>query len=322
MVSRTHFEVACPFCSAKYPVVKREGTRKTSAGIVQKYYCRSCERYFSERTFPGTKHLPRIIFAAITYYNLGHTLSGVSKQLKRRHKASVGQSTIHSWVQKYFNVCSFSKLRGRYELVPDKTILSKRFKHDQIFTYKLHTLKLNLMGKSQPRMKDYLFGILRSFDSRPFDSGHRCSESVLFDKTTAKNLTTSTAPLLCRMGLETARRAVDRHDNVEKFFLANDLATVACEIPVFATGKEIRTRLPHWKDGNLHGHIDMLQNRRGLLVVMDYKPPPLDDTQVQNQLALYALLLSIRTGISIKNLKCGYFNELMHKEFYPSKILR
>lgn len=315
-------ETHCPKCKATFPTVLREGVRKTKAGRVQRYFCKTCGRYFSERRFPGTKHPPRIIFAAITYYNLGHTLSGVSGQLKRRHKASVSQSTIHTWVQKYADVCSFSKLRGKYDLDPEKTILSRRFKHDQIYTFKLHTLKANMMGKVQPRMKNYLYGILKSFDSRPFESGRRCSETHLFDKTTAKNLTTSSAPQLCRMGLETARRTVDRHDKVEQFFLANDLATVACEIPVYATGKELRARLPQWKGGNLHGHIDMLQNRRGTLVVMDYKPPPLDDAQVQNQLALYALLLSIRTGIPVKDLKCGYLNEVMHKEFYPSNILR
>ena len=124
------------------------------------------------------------------------------------------------------------------------------------------------------------------------------------------------------MGLETARRTIDRHNKVEYFFLANDFATVACEVPVYATRTEIKRILPWWKGGNLHGHIDILQNRRGNLVIMDYKPPPLDEAQAQNQLALYALLLSIRTGIPIKDLKCGYFNEVLHKEFYPTKILR
>jgi len=316
-----YLDTPCPYCRATYPAVKREGARSTASGRVQRYYCKSCQKYFTERQFPGTKHPPRLIFAAITYYNQGHTLDSTEKQLKRRHRASVSTSTIHSWVKKYEDVCSFNRLRGKYDLDPEKTILSKTFQHDQIYTFKLHTLKANILGKSNPLMKGYLYDILKSFDSHPFESGDRCSETVRFESIKAKSLTTSSAPLLCRMALETARRAGDRHDKVEHFFLVNDAATVACEIPVYAASSEIKSVLRCWNGGNLHGHIDMLQNRRGNLVIMDYKPPPVVDRRVQNQLAMYAMLLSIRTKIPIKEFKCGYFNEMMHKEFYPAQIL-
>lgn len=314
-------ETRCPFCSSTFPTVLREGARSTKSGRVQRYYCKSCERYFSERNFPGTKHPPRVIFAAITFYNQGYTLDGTAKQLKQRHKVTISQSTIHSWVRRYSDVCSFSKLRHRYKLDPEKTILAKRFEHDQVYNYKLHTLKANLMGKGHPSLKGYLFNILRSFDSSPFSSGNRCSETVIFNRISAKKLSTSTAPLLCKMGLETARRTRERHDKVEHFFLINDLATVAVEIPVFATGREIKKILPGWNRGNLHGHIDMLQYRAGRIVVMDYKPVPPDVLKTQNQLSLYAMLLSIRTGVSLETLKCGYFNKEEHREFYPTRLL-
>ena len=293
-------------------------------GAIQKYYCKKCQKYFSERRFPGTKHPPRVIFSAITLYNLGHTLSSVSEELRKRHHVIVTPSTVHSWIIRYSDVCNFQYMRRKYTLDPAKAILSRRFEHEQVYYFRMHALKTNIIGKSQPGLGGYLYDLIKGKVPKGFGSGKRCSEAAklgLLPSITTRSVAGSIAPVLCEMGLETAAHNRQRHDAVERFFLINDSATVACEVPVYASAEEIAKVIPDWSGGKLHGHIDILQNRGGNIVIMDYKPEMADERFFTSQLALYALLLSIRTGVPIDLMKCGYFNERVSKEFYPANAL-
>ena len=114
----------------------------------------------------------------------------------------------------------------------------------------------------------------------------------------------------CRMtdlALELTKTNSERHQKVEEFFLTNDSATVAVELPVYLTEKESGYKKP------LTGHIDLIQVRSNRIHIMDYKP----DTSgnVINQLQLYAKSLKKRTGLS--NITCVYFDEDAYFQFMP-----
>ena len=102
-----------------------------------------------------------------------------------------------------------------------------------------------------------------------------------------------------------AKTKSERHEKVEEFFLVNDSATVAVEVPVYLTKEE--SEFPK----ALADHIDVIQVRNNKVHILDYKPER--EGNAVNQLQLYAKCLKKRTGIS--NITCAYFDETDYSQF-------
>jgi len=112
-----------------------------------------------------------------------------------------------------------------------------------------------------------------------------------------------------------------RHENLQKFFLLNDPCTVACEVPVWLESSELKdySEVFRTKD-TLTGHIDVLRYEKdGMTGVWDYKPGASGEIDGTIQVFLYALMLSVRTGVSLKNIVCGCFDESDVLFFRPSE---
>jgi ATP-dependent exoDNAse (exonuclease V) beta subunit len=101
------------------------------------------------------------------------------------------------------------------------------------------------------------------------------------------------------LALELAKTKSQRHEKVEEFFLTNDSATVAVEVPVYLTESESGFDKP------ITGHIDLIQVRSNRIHIQDYKPDK--SGNVINQLILYSKCLKKRTGLS--KITCAYFDE-------------
>lgn len=111
-----------------------------------------------------------------------------------------------------------------------------------------------------------------------------------------------------------------RHENLQKFFLLNDPCSIACEVPIWLESNELKdySEIFHTKD-TLTGHIDVLRYEKdGMIGVWDYKPGASGEIDGKIQVFLYALMLSFRTGISLKNFVCGYFDETDVFSFNPA----
>ncbi|HUT30820.1 MAG TPA: PD-(D/E)XK nuclease family protein [Sedimentisphaerales bacterium] len=102
-----------------------------------------------------------------------------------------------------------------------------------------------------------------------------------------------------------------RHENLEKFFLLNDPCTMACEVPVWLEPAELRDYLEIFSTTDtLTGHIDILRcETDGKIGIWDYKPGAREETAGTIQVFLYAVMLSVRTGVGLENILCGYFDE-------------
>ncbi len=102
-----------------------------------------------------------------------------------------------------------------------------------------------------------------------------------------------------------------RHENLQKFLLLNDPCTVACEVPLWLEEKEIQDYKMFFNTNDtLTGHIDVLRYEKdGKIGIWDYKPGAKSEVDASIQIWLYALMLSVRTGLSMKNIICGYFDE-------------
>ena len=66
----------------------KKGVRKSKFGETQKLVCKECGAHHSTKTvgFKNKTYSAKTIIAAITYYNLGHTIEQTSKQVNRRFK--------------------------------------------------------------------------------------------------------------------------------------------------------------------------------------------------------------------------------------------
>ncbi|UCG70789.1 MAG: PD-(D/E)XK nuclease family protein [Thermoplasmata archaeon] len=126
-------------------------------------------------------------------------------------------------------------------------------------------------------------------------------------KPSIRNVKNSPASRMTGLALELAKTKSERHQKMEEFFLVNDSATVAVEVPVYLNEQESGFRKP------LTGHIDLIQVRSNKIHIMDYKPD--ESGNVANQLQLYAKCLKKRTGLSY--FTRAYFDENGYYQFTP-----
>ena len=121
-----------------------------------------------------------------------------------------------------------------------------------------------------------------------------------------------------------------RHESLQRFMLTNDSVTVAIEIPIWLTEKDI-TALEKQHgielaprvgaaERSITGHIDFLQVRNGAVHILDYKPDARTNKPIA-QLAIYALALTrLVPGLKLFDIKCAWFNEEEYCEFFPRTL--
>jgi transposase-like protein len=130
---------ACPHCASH--AVTRRGTRRKKLEIVQLWRCSSCKRTFTpgpaalhNKTYPL-----RMILAALTDYNVGHSLPQTAARLKKRTNRRVSPSTIAAWLDEYRQHCSYRRLRpaGLARFPAEQTVRSIKLYHRQVTRFKV-----------------------------------------------------------------------------------------------------------------------------------------------------------------------------------------
>ena len=145
----------------------------------------------------------------------------------------------------------------------------------------------------------------------------------------------NTATRMAALVLPTTGDNHARHAALQRFMLANDLTTIAVEVPILLHAEDIAAIERRWgiqlfpkaatapSEGearSITGHIDFLQIRNGAIHILDYKPDATTGKPFA-QLTLYALALSHLTGIPLFDFKCAWFNERQYCEFFPRTAL-
>ncbi len=303
---------ACPKCSSSENIIK-SGSRIVRGESVPLYFCKSCQKRFSDRKLRHTSYPPKLILSALTYYNMGHTLDMTLRTMRRRYKTKIPMSTLRNWVNRYGEELPFTKLRKKYDLDPNQTIKTRRLFHPQPYLFRVHTLKLNIKGKQFPELKKYINSMLNNpmdhlFQSKKVLRVSELANTLNIPKPVIRTVKDSPASRMTDLALELAKTKSERHNKVEEFFLVNDSATIAVEVPVYLTEKESEFKKP------LTGHIDLIQVRGNRIHILDYKPD--ESGNVINQLQLYAKCLKKRTGFP--NITCAYFDENGYYQFTPT----
>lgn len=306
----------CPNCRSRKQV-RKAGFRRNKKEPIQRYKCRECRRFFTPKTLPRTSYSPKIILTTISTYNLGYSGEQTRRIINRRFKVQIPMSTLYFWLKRYSGICTFLPLRRKYKIDPKDIIQSKRFHHQQVYEFKYHELKLNIAGKRFPQLKTYLISLMSNngLNGGMFWEGPRCSNfpgRLNLPDPIIKNIKNNNATNIAKYGLELANSNHERHQVIEDFFLVNDSATLATEIPVYLTPKEanlFNISIPR----TLTGHIDLIQVRSNRIHIMDYKPDR--EGNAVYQLLLYAKCLRKRTEIS--DITCAYFDENEYYQFKP-----
>jgi transposase-like protein len=302
---------SCPKCSSSDNVIK-SGTRSVRDETVQIYFCKSCQKRFSDRKLSHSSYPPKIILTALTYYNQGHTLDMTVRTMRRKYKIKIPRTTLNSWISRHQDELPATKLRKKYDLEPTQTIKTRKLFHPQPYLFKVHTLKLNIKGIQFPQLKKYINYMLENPMDHIFQSKNilRVSElanTISLPKPNIRKIKDSQACRMTDLALELAKTKSERHQRVEEFFLTNDSATIAIELPVYLTKSESGYQK------SLTGHIDLIQVRSNKIHILDYKPD--ESGNVINQLQLYAKCLKKRTNLP--NITCAYFDEYGYYQFTP-----
>jgi len=319
----------CPRCQSAYTV--RKGKRRNRLRTLQLYLCAECEHKFTgdpnrNRTYPL-----KLILDTISTFNLGNSLSETQRLARQRSRLDISESTIRSWLHTYKPLTTYSRLRNaaRHLFPPDNLIISRTFEHKQVYRFHLHQAKQELLLHSPDHhhlspVKDYLASLGESFPHHLFQSSEHRSSTFPAHIEPAVTRKENHATRLAGLALPTAPTNKKRHETLQRFMLINDSVTVAVEIPVFLTAKDIayyRSRgfdLPFETD-IVTGHIDFLQIRNGYLHILDYKPEARKEKHAHVQLTVYALALSRRANLPLKDFKCAWFDEKDYFEFFPLK---
>jgi hypothetical protein len=340
----------CPYCESSDFV--RRGTRKNKHQTVQLYLCRNmeCAKTFTASDVKG-KHFPlRVIIEGMSYYNLGLNLVETCQVLKKKFDINPGTSTLSDWINQYKSLCTFGRLR-EYAIKmfsPKNMVEVVTMAHRQLYRFRYHRAKIVLMlqefkNRTLGPLKDYLDSVSSETPHQYFAEGERMSEvKSKFDKTDMiVKGKFNYANKLADFVLQAVKDNKQRHEELQRFMIANDSCTVATEVPVYIRREDVAHMENVLKfsivaeDGKIEikggkridmpklltGHIDFVQVRNGQVHLLDYKPNAAKEKPIE-QLTWYALAMSRLTGLRIFNFTCAWFDEKDYFEFYPLHVVK
>jgi hypothetical protein len=260
------------------------------------------------------KNQSNFIAYALSYYNLGNSIEETIEHINGKYKLNLNKEGVKKWIEDYLKICNNEKIRSSiFNNYKENIIDSFSFRHsDNIYNYKYHKAKLDLLCEDYPTLVNYLKKLKDECPDNFFKKNERISKLDL----DVKILEEGKYNLACRLAdfsLKFSNGNSDRHNRVEKFMLINDCSTVACEVPVWFWEKYL--------DMGICGHIDILQLRKGNIYLMDFQPDARRENKksISSQLFLYASGLSFRTKIPLNNFRCAWFDQNNYYEFNPDE---
>ena len=185
--------------------------------------------------------------------------------------------------------------------------------HGFYIRYRLHTRNMDVVPASLQGFRTTIFdGIPQALFTHPENPG--CSGMRTDAAIEMREL--SDHPIIGYARESKAHtKFKSRHENLQQWFLLNDPCSIVAELPVWVDERESKERLK--LDFPLTGHIDLLRYADGKVEIWDYKPRAKKEKWARTQVYLYAQLLSLRAGIPLGDIICGYFDEETAFVFSP-----
>lgn len=318
----TRNELTCPNCGSKSLIKK--GKRQNKNREVQLYFCKDCEKRFSDDKFKNKTYSVKDTIKALSLYNSGLTIEETASKTK------IPRSTIANWLQenrKLFNLSKFSKEVQAFSR-ENKIIEGHKYIHQLVYLYLQNSFKLQQFVKNkEPKLYDYLEtakqGKINQYIFRTSDARASQLKLNIINELNIKKLNNN-ACKFANIAVELVKDNKSRHWAVEKTMLENDTSTIATEVPVFL---QISKSTIPWvkkiesKNDYITGHIDLLQYRNNKLYILDYKPNA-EKEKPLGQLFVYACCLSKAVRIPFSRMKLAWFDEKVYFEADAMNVYR
>jgi len=93
--------IVCKYCNSQNTILF--GSHKTTSGDeIQRYFCKTCQRKFTERdTLPNMQTPMNQVSAALRMYYSGMSLDAIQGQLEQDFGNKVAESTIYYWIVRF-----------------------------------------------------------------------------------------------------------------------------------------------------------------------------------------------------------------------------
>jgi transposase-like protein len=331
----------CPYCEGT--TITRKGTRKNKHGSIQLYFCNFCQKKFTPlltkyHTFPL-----RVIIDVLSRYNRFATLDDARKSAGKKYGMTISATTARRWIEKFAPYLPFLRLRDRAKKPhnPRNAILERRLFHGQVYDFKYHRVKTQLLADEDPATKknvlpplmEYLENVPRKCPHELFrEQNRRASQNKQkfnLDEVEITPIHENVAVESARFALQSVTKNKLRHETLQEFMLVNDSATVAVEVPIVLTAQDLASyketlgfTIPITLDPGecITGHIDIVQVRNGHIHILDYKPGAKKEKPFE-QLMVYALALARRMNLRLYHFKCAWFDDQNYYEFYPLTVV-
>ena len=194
------------------------------------------------------------------------------------------------------------------------------FKHGWWYFYRVHEPKAKELTTNYPSLKKYLYDIFENCPHPYFEVEPRSSKLRFhLSNVNLKHIDKHELTQLTKQGLTVnAERYQSNHSKVQLYMLENDKSTIAIEVPLWLNAEELKGYEKIFGTTNpLTGHIDALRIEDNKIWIWDYKPHAKLEKFASTQVFFYAYMLSKRTGISLDNFRCGYFDAINTYAFNP-----
>lgn len=204
-----------------------------------------------------------------------------------------------------------------------KDIRTHSFNHEPVYRYRLHESKIEDNKDIPKSLNNFLHLVLTDCPNHLYKNNKfRVSKIEIPIDINISHVDKHKLIDLAKDSRE-LNEFKSRHENLEKYFLDNDLGTIAVELPLWLEKGELKDFSDYFGDHDpLTGHIDILRiEEDGKIAIWDYKPNAYKETKAHVQTFIYAFMLSVRTGIKLSNFRCGYFDEIDLYQFNPSEVI-
>jgi hypothetical protein len=201
-----------------------------------------------------------------------------------------------------------------------KDIATISFAHGGSHFYR-YRVALTRLSNVQVKLKNYLEAMLSDCPNHLFQNSPRVSKGCWNFKINPTDDRYHGIVDIARKSAE-YKNLKDDHENLEKYFLQNDIESIASEVPVWLEPTDFKNYHDIFKTNEcITGHIDLIKVcTEKNIWIWDYKPNAFRDITGSNQVFLYSLMLSSRTGIPLDQFRCGYFDTGNAFYFNPSNV--
>lgn len=239
-------KIFCPICAGEN--FSKRGIRKNKQRVVQLYWCNDCQKTFTPGATRG-KHYPMsLILDAMSLYNIGYSLEEAVKRSKAQ-PSKLSASSLRQWLGQYKSLLAYTRMRP-YALKmyrPQEIIVSATLAHRQLYRFRHHRAKTRLIIEEDIKhgrfenMQEFLELVPVECPHEYFQKGLRASEAPIFFSKTQMIVRDKQnyATKLTKFVLDSVKENKDRHDALQRFFLANDSVTVATEVPIYIRREDL-----------------------------------------------------------------------------------